>query len=299
MKITIGIATNNRPECLDQCLSSLENNTRRPDVVIVVDNSLGKESGLIVKKHKANLHIIHVFEKKQGTSYVRNTILNNTKTEILAFVDDDTILPEDYIGNIVSLHKKYPKIIAIQGRSESLPKNAYLAKLISMEHADWIEKKKNGKYIDILDTKNASIKFFVLKNTHFKFDPIFARFNKGEDVDLAMFLASKNIKILFSSKIKNFHQENTNLLNILRRRVDAGRARWYLENKWGKYKFYLNKTKKSTIKNQRNLYQYAIGILILKIPYFVGYLFEFFLNFIGRALDKIPKFKRDSNQGPA
>jgi len=267
MKITVGIATNNRPDYLDKCLFSIKSNTYLPDEVIIADNSLGRESCVTVNKYKNILPIKHIFETKSGTSHVRNAIIKAAKNDILVFIDDDTRLSKDYFKHVLLAHEKYSKVIAIQGKSISLPKNHLIVDMLYVEYQHWIYKHNTNNYLDILDTKNASLKLKKLKKLIFKFDPIFAQFNKGEDFDLALFLVNKKEKILYYPKILNYHYENTNLFNVIKRRIDAGKAKWHIDSKWGEKKIVFNK-KKLSLRNK------LITIFLLKIPYSIGYFLE-------------------------
>lgn len=82
---------------LEACLDSVALQTVMPDVVIVVDNNSTDNTKAVVANYKFARIIT---EKKQGVVYARNSGFNTAKSDILARIDTDTILPEGWVHYI-------------------------------------------------------------------------------------------------------------------------------------------------------------------------------------------------------
>ncbi len=107
--ITVIICTYNRSELLQKALNSLVNqDAKNVDFeVLVIDNNSTDNTKDIVKSFYRKLNLRYVFEKKQGLSNARNRGVAEASGEFLAFVDDDAILPSDWLRQLSFVIKKY------------------------------------------------------------------------------------------------------------------------------------------------------------------------------------------------
>jgi glucosyl-dolichyl phosphate glucuronosyltransferase len=101
MNLSVIICTYNRFEALARSLETAAVQADTPGFsweVIVVDNRSMDKTPTIAKdyadKHK---NIRYVREDQQGLSYARNRGIAEAQGELLCFVDDDVLLPPDYI----------------------------------------------------------------------------------------------------------------------------------------------------------------------------------------------------------
>lgn len=115
-KITVIISTKNRPNMLNECLNSVMRNNYSNFDVIVIDSSDLKEnaekSKLICKKHKSN----YFYLPGKGKSYACNLGVSKSDAEIIAFTDDDCIVPANWLETIEKIFQKYPEIACIVGK---------------------------------------------------------------------------------------------------------------------------------------------------------------------------------------
>ncbi len=116
MKVTIGIITHNRADIISKCLDGIKNQTTKPENIIVVDTSDNDSTRNVIKKFRLPIKYFHL-KKRIRQPAARNLILNNTKTEILAFLDDDTVPKMEWLENIIRGYGFDHNIVAVAGPS--------------------------------------------------------------------------------------------------------------------------------------------------------------------------------------
>lgn len=114
-KISIIIATHNRPKLLKKTLISLECQSFR-DFEVLVCNDAGDRQAEIITKGFNKDFSIHYFWCKDKGGYcwaaAKNTGAKKAKGEYLLFMDDDILLPSD------AVEKMYMWLISSAGRKE-------------------------------------------------------------------------------------------------------------------------------------------------------------------------------------
>ncbi len=105
--VTVIICTWNRSQLLETTLDSLAHQIVSPEhdfEVIVVDNNSEDNTKAVVEKFSnklANKNIQYRFEPIQGKQFALNNGISAANGEIIAFTDDDIILPSDWIKKII------------------------------------------------------------------------------------------------------------------------------------------------------------------------------------------------------
>ncbi len=107
MKISLIIATYNKPEYLFQCLLSITELKEFPDEIIVADDGSGEETAQLIEQFKTRFKVpfIHVRQEDDGyrLSRSRNNGLLKSTGDYLIFIDDDLILHPRFITD----HRNY------------------------------------------------------------------------------------------------------------------------------------------------------------------------------------------------
>lgn len=93
--VTVVICTRNRPVFLRNCLQAIARLERAPDEVIVVDNTAGDINTEAVALEFAARYIV---EPTQGLSRARNRGLTECNSEIIAYLDDDAVPDQRWLG---------------------------------------------------------------------------------------------------------------------------------------------------------------------------------------------------------
>jgi glycosyltransferase involved in cell wall biosynthesis len=108
--LSVIICTYNRVELLGKCLNSIVAQQFESDSfeVIVVDNNSTDNSRELVAQYQTKItNLRYVFEENQGLSYARNRGYAEARAEYLIYLDDDAIMPREYLSNVNRVIKQY------------------------------------------------------------------------------------------------------------------------------------------------------------------------------------------------
>ncbi|WP_167885056.1 glycosyltransferase family A protein [Thermococcus sp. M39] len=117
LKISAIIPTRNRVPYLKQLLDNINNQRRLPDEVVIVGHnadSLTRKFLENLDKNMFRFKLKYVFVDG-GTSKSRNVGASISEGEVLVFLDDDVILPSDYIENVEKIFAENPHISIVTG----------------------------------------------------------------------------------------------------------------------------------------------------------------------------------------
>lgn len=137
--LSIVICTYNRQKFIGECLACLTKQTLSSDKweAIVVDNNSTDNSASIVKEFISKypqLPVRYVFESSKGLSFARNRGIEEAKSEIVTFIDDDAEAAASFAATVLSFMQHHPHAGGAGGRilpkySES-PEPAWMNKYL-------------------------------------------------------------------------------------------------------------------------------------------------------------------------
>jgi GT2 family glycosyltransferase len=111
------IATYNRPEHVRTCLEHIEQQTRRPDDVVVVDSSPDRRTAEVTRDFPGARYLRN--EAGPGTLPTSRAIgVASTTAEVIAFIDDDAYAEPAWLGELVSRYAD-PAVGAVGGRARN------------------------------------------------------------------------------------------------------------------------------------------------------------------------------------
>jgi glycosyltransferase involved in cell wall biosynthesis len=113
MKISIIIPVYNEAESLNACLDAIANQTIKPYEVIVVDNNSLDDTRLVAKAYD---FVTLISETKQGVVHARSTGFDHAKGDIIARIDGDSILPNDWLQSVEQVFKD-ESVDAVSGQA--------------------------------------------------------------------------------------------------------------------------------------------------------------------------------------
>jgi len=121
--ISVIVCTYNRAQGLRQTLESFEAMLESPQTnweLVVVDNNSTDQTKSVANEFgaKGTLPVRYVFEPKQGLSNARNAGVSAALGSIMAFTDDDCIVPQGWLNAIRREFEADPALAGIGGRVE-------------------------------------------------------------------------------------------------------------------------------------------------------------------------------------
>jgi GT2 family glycosyltransferase len=146
-----------RPEPLLKLLQSVREQSLYPSEIIIVDGSTNNETEAILQENQfKNLNYFLVSIQDRGLTKQRNFGINkvNKTSEIVCFLDDDTVLETNYFEEILATYNQFPEALGVGGY------------IINEENWQFVgenyKPKRNEFYFDGYKVKEAT-RFFVRK----------------------------------------------------------------------------------------------------------------------------------------
>ncbi len=113
-RVSVVIATYDRPELLDRCLHALAGHRTRHDVeVVVVDNhpADGRTAAVLA----AHPSVVAVAEERRGLSHARNAGIRAATGDVVVMTDDDVVVDDGWLDALVAPFDQDPSIGIVTG----------------------------------------------------------------------------------------------------------------------------------------------------------------------------------------
>ena len=107
-----------RPDSLFRLLQSVQEQTLYPNEILIVDGSINNDTTLVLEQNKfQNLHYFLVSKENRGLTKQRNFGITKVaeSSEIVCFLDDDTVLEKDYFEQLLGTYRIYPEALGVGG----------------------------------------------------------------------------------------------------------------------------------------------------------------------------------------
>lgn len=119
--ISVIICTYNRAKFIGEALDSLAKQTLSPEhfEIIIVNNNCTddtEEISLAFIKNHPQLDINYVIETNQGLSFARNRGIEESKYEIITYIDDDAYARSNFLATIQSHFIENPATVGVGGK---------------------------------------------------------------------------------------------------------------------------------------------------------------------------------------
>lgn len=145
MKVSVILPTHDRGPAILETIESLINLDFPPEdhEIVIVDNLSSLENQRHLQSIQVSFpdRIKYVREENTGLNNARNCGINKSKGEIVAFLDDDAVVPTYWLKNLIKPFAADPLVFALGGK--------VIAKFTSPP-PDWIDE-RFGKYISNFD----------------------------------------------------------------------------------------------------------------------------------------------------
>jgi glycosyltransferase involved in cell wall biosynthesis len=117
VKVTVAIVTYRRAWALPHSLTSIVNQTRKPDEVLVVLRPSGDGSEEVIKKFSSQLPIRLILQKEGNCAYAYQLAIDNANGDLILFIDDDVVAEMQWVEKYVQLFDTLPKAGGVTGRT--------------------------------------------------------------------------------------------------------------------------------------------------------------------------------------
>ncbi|NYZ78893.1 glycosyltransferase family 2 protein [Candidatus Micrarchaeota archaeon] len=237
--ISVVVPTHNRAERLMATLESLLKQKFKNYEVIVVDDGSTDDTGKRVAALAKKSNMLRYFKERQGGPAVaRNLGIRKSKNEIVAFTDDDCLVPPDWLARLADAYGRFPEVAGVGGylkpRDDEL-KRSLFAQLEWVEavctYGVDMEEKISGEEGVVGGTANMSYRKSVLEEVG-GFDENFP-WAAGEDVDLKIRIVGKGNKLLYTP-VEVVHNREYDLKGFLAQARTRGLGGAYFRAKYGR-----------------------------------------------------------------
>jgi glycosyltransferase involved in cell wall biosynthesis len=197
------------------CVQSLLDQEIQEKFEIIVINSSQDEIPRIISTHFPTIQLIQL-EKRAFAGTARNIGIQNSKGDILAFIDSDCTASKDWLQHILSLHKQGYRAVggSIVNASK---KNIFSRAEYPLEILEFSPNNKKRE-VAFVSAANCSFSREIFSKYGY-FPPIRA----GEDVLFCHTLKEKGVKLLFDPEIKVFHRNDIRFRTYLKKQRMHGK----------------------------------------------------------------------------
>jgi len=205
--VSVIVITKNRPEHLDKCLHSLEQQRYRDFETIVVDSSDDEKSKDLVKQC-GNIKYVR-FPNGSNMPASRNLGIKASCGEILAFLDDDSFAYEDWLSELLKGYTDN-QVGGAGGSTidESAVTEPYNGRMIS-EDGNIVPRSdlhnENIVAVDFLSGSNMSFRKSAVIEAG-GFDPNYRGSSIMEEVDFCLRIKKIGHRIIFCPKANVVHE---------------------------------------------------------------------------------------------
>ncbi len=117
-RISLVIPTCNRKNTLLLCLAAATNQDYPDYEVIVVDDGSTDSTGEMVQREFPQVRYLRQ-EPNRGPAAARNRGIEIATGEVVAFTDDDCLLPPDFLSRLMDGYRRYPEVAGVGGYLEA------------------------------------------------------------------------------------------------------------------------------------------------------------------------------------
>lgn len=118
MNFSLIICTYKRPQALLTLLQSVKQQTLYPNEILIIDGSPDDFTKEMLSQHSfPNLKYFKVEDKDRGLTKQRNYGISRVSeaSEVVCFLDDDTVLAPTYFEAIIQTYQDYPEALGVGG----------------------------------------------------------------------------------------------------------------------------------------------------------------------------------------
>lgn len=221
MGITVGICVRNGTKHILETLRAMENQTIKPDQLLVIDDHSTDNTKDILREFQAGTKLNFSFHDIEGKGLFdgRNHVLSLANNEILAFTDADCVPRADWIEQIIRVFKEHPDVVGGTGSHPGLDEKNFVSKL----HKWWfiVEGVKEAGYTQGVIGANSYFKKTALEEVG---GWISLEAANAEDVYIAHKLNEKGMKMWHDPEVQVSHHYAVEWSDFFKKTYKSGYA---------------------------------------------------------------------------
>lgn len=95
------ICSRNRPQLLAETIQSVLDGTKLPTEIVVIDQSDQQHPGLATLQSECDCTVRYLWSQSVGAASARNAGITAARYDLLAFIDDDMIVAQNWYGALI------------------------------------------------------------------------------------------------------------------------------------------------------------------------------------------------------
>jgi GT2 family glycosyltransferase len=223
-RISVVVAAFNAEGTLEECLAGLEA-LRYPDYeVIVVDDGSTDDTGNIAGRFEVEV----IRTENRGLSLARNTGIDASSGEIVAFIDADAYPDPDWL-TYLALSFERSDFVGMGGPNIPPPESGMIASCVANAPGGPVHVLRTDHEAEHVPGCNMAFRRWALQEIG-GFDPRFRV--AGDDVDLCWRIQARGWRIGFSPGAVVWHHPRQTVAGYWKQQCGYGRAEALLEAKW-------------------------------------------------------------------
>lgn len=237
MRFSVVIPTYNRKEKLKETLKSVLDQSFKDFEVIVVDDGSSDDTREIVRESgKTQGQVSYFHQPNTGPAKARNLGTKQAKGQLIAFTDDDCVLPHDWLERLLEGFQKHSEVVGVggylQASEETLKKSIFARyeRYVSLRSYETRDKEVvSGFDCPAGGTNNMAYTKKVIEEVG-GFDEAFP-VAAGEDADIKLRITKLGYKLLYLP-LKVEHHQDYHLKGFLKQSFNRGIGSFYFQKKW-------------------------------------------------------------------
>jgi glycosyltransferase involved in cell wall biosynthesis len=226
-RVSIVIATRDRPGHLRRCLEAVSRLDPRPLEVIVIDDGAADPAGVAASCESLGLPLQYRSKKVPGTCSSRNWGVRIAKGDYVLFIDDDVLLEPGYLAPVLGILESDPSIGGVGGSLDDamrtsrgsvravfrvlrvmfLLESTVTGRVLPSGFRTHARRSPEARDVQILSTSNSCYRRAVFE--HVRFDEMYDRLGEGyafgEDADFS-YRVSRRWRLRITPDAKGFHE---------------------------------------------------------------------------------------------
>jgi len=129
LRFSVVIPTFNRKDVLRKCLTALQSQDYPDYEVLVVDGGSDGTEQMMAQEFP---RFRYLYEPRSGPSVARNLGIQVATGEIVAFTDDDCLVPPNWLSRLADGYQRYPEVYGVAG-SCTPPESVWRANVLARQ----------------------------------------------------------------------------------------------------------------------------------------------------------------------